>query len=67
MNYEDLSSDMQEKARGCKTPEEIFALANEEGYELSDEELGSIAGGDIWDHKEDGCPEYLKDDCNVWR
>lgn len=37
-----------EKAKSCKTPEDMLALAKEEGYQLSDEELEGIAGG-VWD------------------
>ncbi|MBR2834645.1 MAG: Nif11-like leader peptide family natural product precursor [Coriobacteriales bacterium] len=52
MNFEEhlsqLSPELQEKARACKTPEELLALAQEEGYELSDDELASIAGGKKW-------------------
>ena len=36
------------------TPEQILEAAREEGYELSDEELDSIAGGGEW--KNDCCP-----------
>ena len=45
MNFEDLSPEQQQKAKACKTPEDILALAKEEGYELSDEELSGISGG----------------------
>ena len=45
MNFEDLTLEQQEKARACKTPEEVLALAKQEGYELSDAELDGIAGG----------------------
>ena len=44
MKFEDLTPEQMEKARACKTPEDIVALAKEEGYELSDEELKSISG-----------------------
>ena len=55
MKFEDLTPELQEKARACKTPEDILALAKEVGYELSEDELSSIAGGsgeyveDEWD------------------
>ena len=40
-----LSDEIKAKLRGCETPEEIQALAQEEGYELSDKELESVTGG----------------------
>lgn len=49
MKFEELTPKQQEKARACKTPEDILALAKEEGYELSEEELDGIAGGGDWD------------------
>ena len=48
MKFEDLTPEQMEKAKACKTPEDILALAKEEGYELSDEELTAIAGGSEW-------------------
>ena len=48
MTYEDLSPELKEKALACKTPEQLLALAKEEGYELSDDELESLSGGAIW-------------------
>lgn len=38
-----------ERARAYKTPEDILALAKEVGYELSEEELACISGGNDWD------------------
>ena len=46
--YNNLSDEAKEKARACRTPEEILVLAKEEGFELSDEELEGIAGGSSW-------------------
>lgn len=45
MNFEDLTPEQQEKAKACKTPEDIMALAKEKGCELSEKELASISGG----------------------
>ena len=46
MNFEDLQNpELQEKLKAAKTPEDILDLAREEGYELSDEQLDSVAGG----------------------
>ena len=45
MEPSDLTPDMKEKIKDCKTPEDILALAKEDGYELNDDELTQIAGG----------------------
>ena len=50
MNFEDLTEEQMAKARACKTPEDVLALAKEEGYELSDEELESVSGGWCFTH-----------------
>ena len=39
MDFKDLTPEQQEKAKACKTPEDILALAKEEGHSLTDEEL----------------------------
>ena len=62
MNYEDLTPEQKDKARACKTPKELVALAAAEGYELSDEELAAINGGASWDcisdcHDHMPCPQ----------
>lgn len=37
-------------ATPCRiTPEELLALATEEGVELTDEQLQQVSGGDTWD------------------
>lgn len=45
MKFEDLTPQQKEKAIACKTPEELIALAKEEGVELTDAQLGEISGG----------------------
>ena len=59
MNFEDLTPEQQAKARACKTPDDMIALAQEEGVELSDEQLQAVSGG--WGCATDGKP--CNDDC----
>lgn len=47
MTFDEVSPELRERAQACGTPEDILALAKEEGYELSDEELEAINGGRI--------------------
>ena len=58
MNLEDLTAEQQEKARACKTPEDVLALAKEEGYELSEEELQAVSGGIKWRCSDKQCSDY---------
>ena len=46
MKIEDLTPDQIEQAKKCKTPEERMAFIEENGIELSDEQLEGIAGGE---------------------
>ena len=47
MNFEDLKNpELQEKLKACETPDELVALAKEEGMELSDEQLESLSAGE---------------------
>ena len=61
MNFDDLTDGQKAKARAAKTPEEILALAKEEGYELSDDELEAVSGG--WCVTD--CSNDCKSDCRV--
>ena len=40
-----LSDEQFEKARACKTSEELIQLAMDEGVELNDDQLEAISGG----------------------
>ena len=59
MDSQNLTPEQIEKARACKTGEELTALAEEVGVELSDEELDGISGGS-WasDCPKEGCSDY---------
>jgi len=45
INDLDISPELKEKVRACKTTDEMLALAKAEGYKLSDEEMQAVAGG----------------------
>ena len=47
--------------RAAKSPEELFALAKEEGMDLTDEELEAISGGSgtMWDEMLKQCPKFF--------
>ena len=44
----DLSPELREKAQACTSPEELLALAKQEGYKLSEDELSAVSGGKAW-------------------
>ena len=41
----DLSPELQEKARACKTKDELLELAADEDMEIPDDALEAVAGG----------------------
>ena len=43
-----LTPEPRARAKQCKSAAELLALAKEEGYELTDDELEGISGG-FWD------------------
>ena len=47
MDIKDVPENVKKRAEACKTPEELLALAKEEGYALSDKELDAVSGG-VW-------------------
>jgi hypothetical protein len=59
MEYNDLTDEQKARVAACKTAEELVELAKDEGVELSDEQLNSIAGGDsFWCPTATSCPNY---------
>ena len=63
MHYADLTPDQKKQVAG-KTPEEILTLSQEEGYELSDEELEDVAGGGSWTDLK--CPACGSENLEHW-
>ena len=45
--YDSLTDEQKEKAKACKTMEELIALAGQESIELPDEIMDAVAGGHI--------------------
>ena len=43
--WDSLTDEQKEKAKNCKTMDELTALAAKEGIELPDEVLDAVAGG----------------------
>ena len=43
--YENLTDEQKEKAKQCKTMDELMAFAGQEGVELPDEALDHVSGG----------------------
>ena len=57
MDYKDLTAEQKERARACKTMEDFVALAQEEGVDLSDDQLEAVSGGG-WN----SCGKYKSDE-----
>ena len=55
MEYRELTPEQRAELDACKTPDEIIAFAKAYPFELSEEELKSIAGGGFWTG-DDACP-----------
>jgi predicted ribosomally synthesized peptide with nif11-like leader len=64
MNIDDmnLSPELREKAKACKTPDEMLALAKAEGYKLSEEELTDVSGCGRW-----SCYDIDDSDYKPWK
>ena len=58
MNLEDLKNpELQEKLKGCQTPEDIFELVKAEGVDLTSEQLQAMSGGS---------GEWISDSLSQW-
>ena len=59
MNLDDLTEEQKEKARACKTTDELIELVRMEGIDLSEDELKALSGGDddwyTWCTTQKGC------------
>ena len=54
-----LTDEQKKAVESAQSLEELRALAKDNGYELSPEELEGIAGGDNWKcPRVDECPDY---------
>ena len=58
MNFDELTPELQEKVRTCKTAGELVALAESEGVELSDDQLEGLSGGAVWNCNDNICADY---------
>ena len=59
VKLEELSPEVKEKLKACKTTEELLAALKDEGVELDDEQLEALSGG-----REHLC--FGLDDCGAY-
>ena len=52
-----LTEEQIKKLDDCKNPEEILAIAKEEGFELNDEQLEAVSGGSCGQRVISDCPK----------
>ena len=48
-SFDELTPEQMEKARACKSADDMIELAKSEGIELNDDQLDAIAGGSWYD------------------
>ena len=54
MDIKEIPDSIKERAQACKSPEELLALAKEEGYDLSEGDLDAVSGG-AWNDPDNHC------------
>lgn len=58
MKFESLSPELQEKAKACKSMEELLELAKSESIELDTDDLDTISSGMVSGWSIPGCPKF---------
>ena len=48
-SFDELTPEQMEKARACKSADDLIELAKSEGIELNDDQLDARAGGSWYD------------------
>ena len=43
-----LTDEQKKRIEAAQSPEELLAIAKETGYELSDDQLQALSGGESW-------------------
>ena len=54
MEFDELTPEQMERAKNCRSAEELVSMAMAEGIDLSDDQLDAVAGGANWS----GCDSY---------
>ena len=67
MSAENMSRDLQERAKSCESMEEVRAMAEEEGLELSDEMLEGISGGAGMHCPHNNCFGHGCEEYHIWK
>ena len=57
--FSTLTDEQKKKVEAAQTPEELLAIAKETGYELSQEQLDAVSGGNVgWEDPCSHCNNY---------
>ena len=59
--WDSLTDEQKEKARQCKTADELLALAGKEGIELPDEVANAVSGGYVFNENGSRGIEIIRD------